>query len=394
MADNIQLRDVQIGVEQAWHKKTIIPADGVVTKELAFPWTPVYQPVFFPAGLNMPDVAAVLAGTNKFTMSNFHAVRKALTEASAGYVQHGKWVIPVASDDGKPLGYGNPINLDTYSVEGPGETWDFVQDILKGTKFQVVSAGTVGNRSKFFVSARLDELSKIVSNDGKEHWINFNGMGSLDKTLKKQLNVSAITICCQNTLFMDFLADHSLGALRASLDLPNLMLGVDEKMKLKWSYRHSKNMKGHVESDRPVMEQAAGLSAVVKATFDSLLKNPCSKDRAAAVYAGYITRPLGKKEEWPTELSTRAKNMVDEHAECFYTGDGNVGQTEADLLSGWTQPRTRGYKESDKEAWDTFATSEMGSYGRSKSDFAEMLAFGRDRLAEVESKGRELLKTA
>lgn len=397
MAHNIQSRDVQYGLEQAWHKLTVIPESGVITKELAFPWSPIYKELYFSPD-NSPAVQTISAETlekfNKFNMANFHELRKLLAglngvQAMTKHVE----VLPVASDDGLPLGYGKAVNPETYTMEGPQQVWEFVESVLKGTDFRVISAGTVANRGKFFVSAQLTELNKIISADGKEHSLNFNAKGSLDKSLKKQLNASTTTIVCQNTLMLDFLAEHSLGSIRASLGLPELFQGKDDKMKLGWTYRHSKNMAERVETDKPAMQEAVGYSAIVRATFDSLLAKPCDKDRAASIYAGMITRPLGKDKVWPEELSTRASNMVQEHVWAFERGDGNEGKSEMDLLSGWTQPRTRGYQESNKDKFGIFESSEMGVYGQSKSDFAELLTFKRDRVEELATKGAALLKT-
>lgn len=381
MAHKLIQRDVQFGTEMAWHNLTQIPESVVLEMDTCFPYRIIYAPLGY----------GVETGENAMVQGTQWKKHQGTCPASG---KKFNWVLPIASDDNLPVGFGNPINLATYTPETPQQNWEFATKLLEGTRYQVVSAGTVQNRSKFFVSIRLEELSKITTADGKEHFLNFNAKGSLDKSLRKQLSVSATTIVCYNTLMMDFLTEHSVEKLRETLGDKTLLSHLDGKVKLGWTYRHSKNMNARVEKDKPAMEQAAGFSAVVRATFDSLLKHPCSTDRAAAIYAGYISKPAGKNEEWPAEISARCKNMVDEHVFCFEHGDGASGETENDLLSGWTQPRTRGYAESDKADWDVYESSEMGTYANSKADFCELLTMDRPKLAEIEAKGRELLKTA
>lgn len=329
MAHLIKERDAQYGIIMAWHKLTKIVQ--TITKEIAFPW----------------QVLLAMAG---FSLDG------------KDYKQHGRWIVPVASDDNLPLGNGQPLNLASYTPRNPHEVWDFVEQVLTGTKYQVVSAGTVDNRSKYFISTKLIELETIRFEDGTNMDLLLNTMGSMDRALNEQTSVSGTRIVCNNTLMISFLKDS-----------------------IKWRYRHSKNMNAKIDNDKPVIEQAVGLSAVVKETFDKLIALPCDTDRASRVYAGFIT-PFDAE-----EMSQRAVNMVEQHVECFSRGDGNMGKSEFDLLNGFTQLRTRGYAESKKSAYDQFNSSEFGTYAESKTRFAGLLVNDRTKLAEVEERGKELL---
>lgn len=355
--DLILNRDTQHGIEIAWHKKTIVPEDGILRPEVVYPYQIDLAPVYYPGA---PGEMI----------------------QSRGFVKHNGWVVPVATDDFLPVGNGRPVNMDSYTAEGPHENWAFAESVLAGTKYRVVSAGSVQNRSKFFVSAKLDELESLTLVDGSTFELILNAFGSLDQTLNKFIGMSGTRTVCYNTLMFNFL----------------------NKEKFQIKYRHSKNMAARVEKDRPVIEAAVGFGAVVKAAFDRLVKNPIGKDDARAIYAGFIAKPAGsgvhplkvKEGAWPDELSTRAANMVEEHVFAFEHGDGNNGDHEFDLLNGWTQPRTRGYQESDKDKFDVYASSEFGSYADSKSDFARLLTDTKARaevLPVILEKGRELLKT-
>jgi len=357
MAHNIERRDNQFGIEMGWHGLTkIVP---VVKREEVYPWTVEFVP------LHRGDTQE----------------------------QFGRWVLPIASDDREPLGFANPINLATYTPECPHQNWEFLESVLKDTEYEIASAGTVQNRSKFFISARLNQLQKIAIADGSEIELYFNAMGSLDKSLNKKIAVSGTRIVCYNTLMMDFLADQTVESLRKQFGeklFPWVKEG-DKKTKLAWKFRHSKNMESAVAKEFSSMEQAAGYSAIVKAMFDGLVERPCNENRAERIYAGFL---FGGKRETGAKIETRARNILDEHISAFRgegKDSGNAGKTEFDLLNGLTQPLTRGYSQSDRNSWDVYETAEFGVYSARKSEFARILTFDRDELTEVEKTGKELL---
>jgi hypothetical protein len=339
----------------AWHKLTRVVE--LITKELSFPWQVNLAQLAYNKGLNGPPEWTPHVGVQ--------GENEDVQDAD-------DWVLPLASDDLLPLGFGNPVNLRTYTVRTPSQVWDFMEEITKGTKVQIVSSGTVQNRSKFFIANKLVELESVKIADGSQIELIANFIGSLDKSIKQQMVVSGIRTVCYNTLMMNFLL----------------------KGENSWQYRHTKNMQSSIDADKPLIERVMGLSAVVKATFDQLVTQPCTVDRAAAIYCGFLSRPKGNDEDaWPVEVSSRSRNIIEAHVDAFRRGDGNNGKTEFDLLNGWTQLRTRGYEDSTKDKFETFETSEFGSYKEDKKLFAEMLTTKRPRLALIEAKGAELIKT-
>ncbi len=329
MAHKLEERDAQYGVIQAWHGLTKIVE--LITPEIAFPWGVLLAPVSY----ELPD------GKKK---------------------AHGSYHLPIADDDFLPLGSGVPINLDSYTLRCPKDLWKLRDAVVTGTENLVVSAGTVQNRAKFFISTKLVELEKVKLDDGSEMELLLNSMGSMDKSLNEQHSISSTRIVCNNTLMMSFLRDT-----------------------IKFRYRHSKNMSAKIDADKPLIEKVAGFSAIVKATFDSLLAEPCDKDRAERVYTGLIAS------DGQETVSSRARGMIDEHITAFQRGDGNAGKTEFDLLNGWTQPKTRGYSDSEKSKWDTFETSEFGAYANQKTRLADLLVNDRPALSKIEQRGAALL---
>jgi len=220
----------------------------------------------------------------------------------------------------------------------------------------------VMDRARYFISTKLNELERIKHADGSESELIFNAMGSLDKSMNEQFSMSSIRIVCNNTLSLAFATD-----------------------KVKFRYRHSINMASRVKEDKPLMQEVAGLAAVVKAAFDGLIAEKVNKDFAHRVYTGLVVSPVQK------EISTRAQNIIDAHLDCFQRGAGNNGQTMFDLLNGWTGPRSTGFEGSKKDNWSVYESSDFGSYMRDKESFANLLVNDRAGLAKVEARGRELL---
>jgi hypothetical protein len=327
MSHEIRRRDQVFSVADTWHH--LEKRAEVITPEVAFPWNINLEPMFY----GQP-------GQQK---------------------QFGRWVLPTASDDGLPIGV--PINLATYAVRTPKDLWSVRDEVVAGVGNQVVTAGTVMDRARYFISSKLTELEKIKHNDGTESELIFNAMGSLDKSLHEQFSMSSIRIVCNNTLSLAFMTD-----------------------KVRFRYRHSINMVNKVKEDKPLMQEVAGLAAVVKAAFDDLITKPCNVDRAHKIYTGLIVSP-GQQ-----EISKRAEHIVEQHVECFQRGKGCNGKTEFDLLNGFTHARSVGYDGSKKDLWSTFESSEFGAYAQSKESFADLLVNNRVGLDKVEARGRSLME--
>jgi hypothetical protein len=338
-------RDKQTGIEMGWHKSTDVVE--TVTRERAFPYQIILAQLAFESEI----------GESENEHHNFR--------------HHGKWALPIASDDGLPVGNETPVNTETYSLQTPQMCWDYKDKVLAGTGHQVASAGTVHNRGKFYISTKLNEIEELELEDGSAIQLYFNIMGSLDKTMKFKLCKSTTRIVCQNTLMADFMATNK--------DL-NIVL------------KHTKNMNREVEASLTLAEEAVGYSQIVKQTFNNLINTPCNKDRANRIYTGFLVNEIEKTTKTKVEeISTKLQTQIDEHTECFYTGDGNNGETEFDLLNGFTQLRTRGFESSEKDDWKIFESSEFGTYGQQKVRFAELLTTKRENLSEIEEKGMELV---
>jgi len=344
MSHEIKERDSQWGTEMAWHGLTHVVPE--VKREEVFPWKVKLAPVNFEVSEPQFDTSVT---------------PPAPLADKIVQVRHAKNVLPLATDDNQPLGNGSVVNLETYTIQTPDEVWNMRDRIVDGVPNTVVSAGSVFNRGRFFISTKLNDLARLKLSDGSEVDIFLNAIGSLDKSLTEQYSLSSTRIVCNNTLMVSFLTD-----------------------KIKWRFRHSKNMKTELEQDADLLANATEAASLVGDAFNSLLNNQCSVDRARNIYTGLIVS------DGQDEISKRAENMIDQHIECFARGQGNVGQTEFDLLNGWTQLKTKGYDDTKKGRWDTFETSEFGAYANQKVRLAVMLLRNRNDLAKIEQRGYNL----
>jgi hypothetical protein len=343
--DKIEKRDVQFGTEMAWHNKTQVRE--VITKDEVFPWHVVLAEANYVVEVPQFDTTVTPPAPLPAVLEN----RK-----------HKKYVLPLASDDLLPLGTGQYVNLDTYTVQTPHDVWKVRDKICEGIPNTVVSAGSVMNRGRFFISTKLDEIDRLTLSDGSQVELLLNSIGSLDKSLTEQYSLSSTRIVCYNTLMVSFLTDS-----------------------VKWRFRHGKNMKTDLEGEEGFLAGALEAASTVGNAFNTLINNPITRERAEEIYTGLIVSPGQEK------VSQRARNMIDEHMGCFSHGKGNIGRTEFDLLNGWTDPKTHGYQESSKDTFSTFESSEFGDYANQKVRLAIFLLKKREELEKIARRGRDLL---
>lgn len=337
-------RDFQVAEEQAWHKSTRLKKPEIGD----FPDI-VPMPLYFNGGKDM------IYGNRRF-------------------------VVPVAKDDLLPVAppycgetiideeeHGCPPKAEdkrgTYILFTPREAWAWVEEVLNGTGHNIKSIGMLWNRSFWFISTELTELKSLSTGDGRKTDFQLNFSGGLDRSVSPQCELSSIVAVCHNTISLSRATGKVLFAERAT-----------------------KNFSTRLEAAKSEVEKAVGMTAVFKAAMDSLAENPCSKDRASNIFAGYLSTPDTEK------LSTRAKNTVAELTTLHVKGIGNKGETEFDLLNAYTELYTWGSQESKTSLGRRFVSSEYGNNADSKADFFRLLtAEDRGELDACEERGAELL---
>ena len=282
------------------------------------------------------------------------------TADGRGLVIDGKpWRVPVTADDGLPC--GKPYCGDTFTLFTPRQAWQFVAETLAGTGYTVGRIGLLWNRSKWFISTDLHEL-RAVSRKGQKFHLNWSG--GIDGTMSPQAELSAFFDVCWNTLSLSRLTGQVLF-----------------KKKLTSGFNSA------LQSAKGQIEQAVGMAAVFNAAMQTAEETACEVQTAREIYMGATVREdLAKV----VKVSTTARNTVDGLVSLYQRGDGNKGQTLADVVNGFTQYGTRGFESSRKDVWTQLESSEFGGMADRKAEFVKAV-FSPNEREGLRVKGAQLL---
>lgn len=320
MAHNILERDAQFGIIMGWHKLTKVR--GVLNREECFP--------------------------------DFRKVQLTYAGPDGNPIELPGWSAVVADDDGLSTA---PVPTDSYRLFTPREAWDKLGEILSGSRYTVASAGTIRNRSQWFLSVELDELKEASAGMPDAHSFSLNFFGGLDRSLSPICNLSATRIVCNNTLTMN---------------------RMDKASHLFTARLSSGSFDAKLQSATEEIEKAVGMAAVFRRTMERLANTKATVDDARNAYAGFLVGQGGtlatSKGRGGSERSSKTANTVDEMVSLFQRGQGNKGETRADVLNGFTEFYTHGPADSQKDKWSQFEASEFGRYADFKSEFSEVCA--------------------
>jgi len=117
MAHDIRRRDIQVGVEKAWHELTVVVPE-ITADNCGIIWPMSKQRLFL---------------ESKIPTDYF---------------------ICVSDDDGLPI--GSPVTK-RYTVIPNDKIWLAVTTALKGTEHRIVSVGTCSDRQRGWISVKLDD---------------------------------------------------------------------------------------------------------------------------------------------------------------------------------------------------------------------------------------------
>jgi hypothetical protein len=229
MAHQIEARDRQTGLEQAWHKKTQIVE--VVTRDNSMPWDVEIKPLTF---------------RNQF-----------LEEVDSGHK------ILVANDDGLPIGL--PFQ-DSYCPSNINQFWDVISEGLKGVDYKVVSAGSVANRQKIFASIKLDEGFVLGDRIFRQY---LTIIDSFDKSTTFQCRYSNICVVCANTFGMVMNDGEQVGKAK-----------------------HTPNLAVFIERLKESIQSFTGYSEKVKTRMESAAMNKLDEETARFWFAGIEGRNM------------------------------------------------------------------------------------------------------
>lgn len=226
MAANIQTRDIQVGLEMAWHKLTQVEKTIDSSNcRILYPMT--IEPLYF--------------------------------KNAAGDLVEGNGRQIVAQDDGLPI--GRPVGSD-YKLIDNASIWDAVQGGLAGTKHEIVSCGSVSDRALGFVSIKIADDFKAANRNTQSVMNVLWGHGG-NKAVVARTGFTVVV--CQNTFNM---------AMR-------------EKSDFKLSIRHT--ARADVLDLSKAIDAHIGVVAEFKAAMDELHTVDVKVDDARKIFTGFVS---------------------------------------------------------------------------------------------------------
>ncbi len=226
MAHNIQKRDIQTGVEQAWHKLTNV-VENIDETNAGILYPMYIAETYF----KTPD--------GKEVASNGRQI--------------------VAGDDNLPI--GRTVGND-YKLISNREIWDAVQDGLSGTSHKIVSCGTVADRSLGFVSVKVAENFIAAKRDTQNVMNVLWGHGGNKAVVARS---GFTVVVCQNTF--------------------NMAMG--ERSDFKLSFRHTANT--NILDLGKAIDAHIGVTAEFKLAMDGLDAVDVKASEARKIFAGFIS---------------------------------------------------------------------------------------------------------
>ena len=302
MAHNIQTRDIQTGVKMAWHKKTNV-VESITAENCGIIYSMSIEPLYIKRG----DL---------------------LVEANGRQV--------VSNDDGLPV--GRAVGQD-YKLIANSEIWNAVASGLEGSKHEIVSCGTVSDRSLGFISVKVSD-NFIAANRDTANVMNVIWGHGGNKSVVARSGFTVVV--CQNTLNVA-MAEHA---------------------DFKLSIRHT--AKANVFDLSKAIDAHIGVAAEFKSAMDALHSVNATASVARKIYAGFLADETPETKTGVTRLS----NAVDSMETLFASGKGNAGRTMADVLNGATDYYSHGNGENP---WKQFVSSEFGAAGTNKTRLLEIL---------------------
>jgi hypothetical protein len=297
-------RDFQVGLSQAWHRSTIVE--------------PVISKHHFPVIVAAP-----------------------LTYVSNGELRPWPGMsVPVSTDDGLPVGTAFGAS---YALFTPQDAMTYLEEVLSGTGYKVVSLGMIFNRSRWFVSFELVELAGIAP--AGESFI-LSASGGLDKSQSPSFNLTHTVAVCANTVRI----------ARAGRCL--------------FSSRLTKGFNSRLEGSRKSLGEVVGMARVFNETLRGLESKPATVDQARACYAAELVSSGGNL------TASRTLNTLDQMLLGFQSGRGNSGSNRLDVVNGLTEVLGQGLRgiASKRDSFSRWESSEFGGNADRKAAFVEGIA--------------------
>jgi phage/plasmid-like protein (TIGR03299 family) len=226
------------------------------------------------------------------------------------------------------------VAKESYQIIQNSQLFEIIEESLIGIPHKIITAGSIGNLSKVFISVALEEKQDyLINGEAFKNYLSF--VSSHNGSLNLEAYDSSVRICCANTLQWSR-RDKGLLSLRV---------------------RHTKNANLKIENMKQEIDKLFEKREEFYTSYEALMNRPMSSEMAEKILIGF---------EAVDDLSTRTKNKVQEIHQLYANGAGNDGKTVADLLNGVTEYYSGKSSKTVSKSW---SSSEFGSGAKKKLDF-------------------------
>jgi len=325
MSHGLTERDIQAGINDAWHKKTHVV--DTVTRDNSMPWDVSPHPVFTydPKSDNPEDL-----------------------------IEIPKTKILMANDDGLPV--GQPY-ADTYHPSTVDKFWNIIKKSLSGIEYKVISAGSIFNRQRIFASIKLTDSFYVGDREFKDY---LTIIDSFDKSTSLQCKYNNICVVCANTFAVSMQAGQKVGRVKHT---KNLDSGLDDLIESIKKFTHQSEIvksKLHKYHQRKVSndEARAWFTAIESGNLKEITNG--AKQKVARLMELYES---GKGNQGETQL-----DVFSAYTE-FYTHESSNRKEEGSQYIA--------------SEWGTSATKKSQVFNSFESKFDDLVAKG-DEILENE----------
>jgi hypothetical protein len=276
MAHNIEKRDIQAGIDQAWHGLTTIV--DKVERNNSMPFEVVESPIYYK--IQKPDQYGLMQDV---------------------MVQDPEFKTLLANDDWLPV--GQPYGA-SYCPTSIRMFWEIISKGMGDTPYEIISAGTVDNRQKIFASLKVSDGFRVGDREFKDY---ITLLDSFDKSTSLQARYSNICVVCANTFAANMQSGTQIGKAK-----------------------HTQMIEMNVVRLIEAIDHFSGTSSTYKAKLQEAFDTPCSRDEARSWLMGIEARNTDK-------LTNGLKQKIARQVELFDAGKGNEGRNRLDALSALTE---------------------------------------------------------
>jgi hypothetical protein len=305
MAHLIMQRDIQAGLQQAWHRLTTVVPE--VNRENSMPWDVVESPIYYK--VKQPDAYGIERDV---------------------FVEDPEFKTLLANDDWLPVGqpYGS-----SYCPTSITMFWEIIRKGMGDTPYQIISAGTVDNRQKVFASLKVSDGFRIKDREFNDY---ITLLDSFDKSTSLQARYSNVCVVCANTFAANMQSGSQIGKAK-----------------------HTAMIEMNVQRLVDAIDAFVGTSAHFQSVLLDAEVTPCSRDEARAWLTGIEGRNTDK-------LSNGLRQKTARMVELFEFGKGNQGRTRLDAFSALTDFHSN--ESTNRKGDDSqYMTSEWGSSSQVKT---------------------------